>query len=272
MNISTSCFKEYAKVVKVKFTRDKDANTLVVEDIGCADLNHFIPLIKRYAFQKNIAKISLKIKESEAVYFFQHGFKVEASILAYYGLEDALYLTYYLQASHKNNQFSDAQDAILNSSFEVEHKTNITELKQTIKVFSGYCNFHSESKHQLAFTGREMPQQHAIASNKFYAQINNKTVASAKCHYCEEQQVVEFSDFFVDLSVDPHTVIHYLLYEMAQYYASIDCITAYTIVPASSLIINAICVENDFEFGGRLTNESVCKGQLESLNTWYKQL
>jgi hypothetical protein len=60
--------------------------------------------------------------------------------------------------------------------------------------------------------------------------------------------------------------------------------TAYAIRPASSLIINSRCVDNDFEFGGllairqqlatrrELANGLVFKGKLDSLNTWFKLL
>ena len=265
-----NCFEKFADSAAIQFVQDNDTNTLIVEDVGDADLNLLVPLIKRYALQLEIAKISIKVKESSAIYFFQHGFKVEASIMAYYGLQDAFYIAYYLKGAYFDNQFEAQHNAILDASFNINNEP-IMDLDD-IKISSGFIKPSIDGDHQLVFSGREAPASPNDEINKFCAQIGNKIVASVNAHHCRKRKVVAFSDFIIDSALEPKNVINQLLNEMESYYAFIDCKTAYTTVPASSLMINTVCAGNNFEFGGRLTNESVFKGKLDSLNTWFKQL
>ncbi|XQW84959.1 hypothetical protein ACOYR1_17830 [Thalassotalea piscium] len=93
--------------------------------------------------------------------------------------------------------------------------------------------------------------------------------------YPFEQKTVkdlEFFHFTVNLALDLRQLLNQLLQAMGSYYQSKDCNTARIMVAASHLPHNATCAENEFEFSGRLTNESVVNGQLDSLNTWFKRL
>jgi len=271
--VSVNCFEKYAQSFSIEFVHDTDANALIVEDVGDANLTDFVSLIKQYGLEQNIAKISVKVKECNAVYFFAHGFKVEASILAYYGLQDAFYIAYYLQESYLENQFEAKHNAILNAPYSnLANNIHNHSKDHHIKISSGISQPSIHGEQQLVFTGREVTQPKKNVRNKFFAQMGSKIIATVNAYHCKNKKVVEFSEFTVNLEFNPTKVINQLLNEMASYYASLDCKTAYTIVPASSLMINALCVENDFEFGGRLTNESVFKGKLDSLNTWFKQL
>lgn len=271
MSVDDNFFEELAHSAGIEFIHDNDANTLIIEDVGSVDLNHFVPLVKRYAYKFKMAKISIKVKESNAIYFFQHGFKVEASIMAYYGLQDAFYIVYYLEDSYQENQFEQKHNAILDASFHTKNDT--TDLEgNNITVMSGIATKPIDGMHQLVFSSREAPTPKKNVENKFCAQVGNTIAATANAYHCSESNVVEFSTFTVNSTLEPKNVINQLLAEMESYYASMDCKTAYTTVPASSLMINSICAENDFEFGGRLMNESLFKGKLDSLNAWSKQL
>ncbi|WP_077339169.1 hypothetical protein [Pseudocolwellia agarivorans] len=272
MSINNCIFEEYVKAAGIEFIHDNIANTLIIEDVGNTDLNSFVPLVKEYAFQRKIAKISIKVKESSAVYFFQHGFKVEASIMAYYGLQDAFYIVYYLKDSYLENQFEEKHDAILDASFvnNDEHQINLDN--SDITISSGSIEPLIADKKQLVYSGRKIPTPNSNESNQFYAQINNEIAATVNAYHCKKRNVVEFSNFTVNAELETNDVITHLLTEMENHYASINCKTAYTTVPASSLMINTRCAVNDFEFGGRLMNESFFKGKLDSLNAWSKQL
>ncbi len=272
MSVKSKCFEEYAAFAGIAFTHDSEASTLVVEDLGNENLNTFASFIKRYAFQQKTAKISIKVNKSNAIYFFQHGFNVEASILSYYGLQDAFYIVYYLRDSYLENQFEEEHQAILDASFDFNNKEYLTVDEPNIQVSSGLKDVSIDGKQQLVFTGRKPPIPNKNTTKYFFAQIGNKNVAKVNACYCGNKKIVEFSEFVINLELEPQKVLNRLLTKMARYYASLDCRTAYTMVPASSLMINALCVENNFNFGGRLTNESIFKENLDSLNTWYKQL
>jgi len=280
VSINEGYFEDYANSKAVQYVHDKEANTLIVEDIGTSDLNNFVNLIKYYAYQHKIAKISIKIKESAAVYFFQHGFKIEASILAYYGLQDAFYIAYYLKDSYLTNQFEEKHDAILDATINVNNQPILNLEKnlsnQPIEILSANNQFPISPSKQFVFSSREVPTPKKQGEKKFSAKVGNTIAATATAYLCNKKKVVEFSEFTVNSTIEstlkPDQAINKLINEMENYYASLDCKTVYTTVPASSLLINKVCTENEFEFGGRLMNESFFKGQLDSLNTWSKQL
>lgn len=272
MSINNCIFEEYVKAAGIEFIHDNIANTLIIEDVGNTDLNSFVPLVKDYAFKREIAKISIKVKESSAVYFFQHGFKVEASIMAYYGLQDAFYIVYYLKNSYLENQFEEQHNAILDASFIINDEDKAHLDNSDITISSGSIEPLIADKNQFVYSGRKIPTPKHNERSQFYAQIDDKIAARVNAYHCRKRNVVEFSEFIVDPALEPNKAITCLLTEMENYYASINCKTAYTIVPASSLMINTTCAANDFEFGGRLMNESFFKGKLDSLNAWSKQL
>lgn len=272
MSIKPLSFEELAKEENIDFVYDSEANTVLIDDLGTIDLSIFVEMVMRYSYQINAAKISIKVNESQAIYFFQHGFKVEASIMAYYGLQDAFYVVYYLDDKHHKNHLATIHDKVLEKAY-ISRKNKVTDFSfDRVTVGTNTVRTNVESKDKLVFTGRE----HSIADHdthhKFFAQSNDKIVATATASYDESQQVVEFSDFIVSAEFDVWQLLINLITEMEQHFKALKCTTAFTIVPASSLAINAICVEQGFEFGGRLKNESLVDGELDSLNTWFKRL
>ncbi|MEW6982633.1 hypothetical protein AAD001_08260 [Colwelliaceae bacterium 6471] len=267
-------FEAMADIAGICFTHDEKTKTLIIDEIGLVDLSSFVCQIKKYAGEKGIAKISVRVREASAIYFFQHGFMVEASIMAYYGLQDAFYVVYYLDKSYREDIQSKPQDEILDKAFSrtKEESNQTTKKHAQIVVSPTKSKRVIDANKQVVFTGREHTNNRHDIKTKFFAQINNNIVATADANYSKEAHVVEFSNFIASLEVDISSIIKCLLSEMQSYYASLGAQTAFTIVSANSLAINTICVENGFEYGGRLTNESIINGSLASLNTWFKRI
>lgn len=272
MSHTALSFEALAISNKVKYVVDHSSDTLIVDDINDVDLSEFVNLIKQYAYEKGIAKISVKVKEPSAIYFFQHGFKVEASIMAYYGLQDAFYVVYFLDQKRSNNPLDSFHESILEKAYANSTSNLIKSEVDHVSICSNEQQSSIDGKEQMIFTSRDHTHNDADKKQKFFAQIGNKIVATANAFHRKSDNVVEFSDFTVNVALDIRQLLNHLIKEMGAYYFSAGCNTAFTLVPASNLAINAICVENDFEFGGRLTNESVVEGQLDSLNTWFKRL
>jgi len=186
------------------------------------------------------------------------------------------YIVYYLKDSYLENQlenpFEEKHNAIVNTSFNINSKAHLNLNENNIKISSGFTNSSIYAKHPSIYSARETPYSQINNINMFFAHIGNKIVGMVNTYYCNKKQVVEFSEFIVNVELEPRIVINQLLIKMTSYYASLAYKIAYNMVPDSSLMINDICVENGFEFGGRLTNELVFKGKFDSLNTWFKQL
>ncbi|WDE13831.1 hypothetical protein [Thalassomonas haliotis] len=265
-------FAELAREHNILYVEDDNAKTLSIDDIGNSELSLFVDYIKQYADKKGYRKLSVKIKEAQAIYFFQHGFRVEASILAYYGMQDAIFVVYYFNASDLPGDNVE-QDKILDKVL-AKDALPITGIEAgQVTVSRGCLTNQVEKKQQVLYSGREAARDSAkLESSQFIARAGNKDVAVATAQFNKADNAVEFSNFAVNIGYDASKYISYLLTEMESYYQSRGCLTAFTIVSANSLVINAICAENRYEFGGKLKNESVNDGVLVSLNTWFKRL
>lgn len=265
-------FAELAREHEILYVEDDNAKTLGIDDIGNAELSLFVDYIKQYADNKGYRKISVKIKEADAIYFFQHGFRVEASILAYYGMQDAIFVVYYFNESDLSDDNLE-QDKILDKVLAQTALAKDSIKTQEVTVSQGCLADQVEGKQQILYSGRQAPKASVkVESSQFFARSGNKVVARAAGQFNKEDNAVEFSNFTVNIDYDASKFISYLLTEMESYYQSKGCLTAFTIVSADSLVINSICAENRYEFGGKLKNESVIDGVLASLNTWFKRL
>ncbi len=262
---------ELAQKVDAVYVEDRKAQTLRFESVGNAELSSFVPFIKQHAYKKDIKKLSVKVSEAQAIYFFQHGFEIEASIMAYYGLQDAIFLVYFLDDD--TSQINKRQNEIIDKALALQTKAiNLTcpekiEITPDANIDSPQLN----TDQAISFSGRFKTSENDDVM-VFNASQNNEVIASATAQYNPEDSAVEFAAFMVNLGEDIHTVISALINYMQMHYRAKGCETAFTIVNANSLTINSICAENQFDFGGTLKNESFIDGKLTHLNTWFKRL
>ena len=266
-------FDELTTEHGVLYAEDEEAKTLRVESVGDAELSKFVPFIKQYADKKGLKKLSVKVSDSQALYFFQHGFQVEASILAYYGMQDAIFVVCYMDDELPDTNTE--QHTILEQALSGHAARADTHQVQNVTISNAgmAAKVKIEDADKLVYPGREvLTGSNSLESTKFFAQIGNKTVATAHAQFNKTDKAVEFSDFTVNTEYDANVLIAALLADMEAFYLSKKCLTAFTIVSANSLEINTICAENHYEFGGTLKNESVIENSLVSLNTWFKRL
>lgn len=264
-------FDELVQKVNATYVEDSEAQTLRFDSIGDAQLSSFIPFIKQHAYKKGVKKLSVKVSDAQAIYFFQHGFKIEATILAYYGLQDAIFLVYFLDDEHV--QLNDKQHKILDKALTQQGMSSELQCEEELVITAGKnaTEYPKEKEHPIVFSGRmEVEDNDGVVL--FNAAIDNLIVASAKAQYNSVDNAVEFSGFMVDPAADIPVVVGALLNFMELHYRELGCETAFTVVSANSLLINSICAENQFDFGGTLKNESLIDGKLSHLNTWFKRL
>lgn len=264
-------FDDLVQKVNAICVEDNKTQTLRFDSVGDAQLSSFIPFIKQHAYQKGLKKLSVKVPDAQAIYFFQHGFKVEASILAYYGLQDAIFLVYFLE--EELPQLNDKQHHILDKAL-AQQATNCEFQSQDEIVIIAEKDMAEnpiEKEQPIVFSGRM-----EVAGNDdvmlFNANVDDEIVATAKARYNQENNAVEFSTFMAAPSADIPVVIGALINYMQFHYRERGCETAFTIVSANSLLINSVCAEKQFDFGGTLKNELLIDGKLSHLNTWFRRL
>ncbi|GLX84559.1 hypothetical protein tloyanaT_08110 [Thalassotalea loyana] len=249
---------------------DKKTHSLRIESLGQADLVKVIPAILDYAASHRLKKITVKASDAQAVYFYQHGFCIEASIPAYFGMQDAIFVVRYFETNEPN--LSTDQEEILNmalgDSVIQANRELLTDI--VISKCEGVFSEHISNQNQVCFTGVE--KSNASDSIMFTASLGNKVIATADSQLNKADKAVEFSNFVVNVEYEPNILISCLLADMESYYLSIGCQTSYTLVSADSLIINKTCADNNYEFGGTLKNELIINEAIASLNTWFKRL
>jgi hypothetical protein len=267
--------EELAEKIGATYIEDNATQTLRIESVGEAKLGEFVPFIKQYAYNKGFKKLSVKVSDAQAIYFFQHGFSVEASILAYFGLQDAIFLEYFFDehVSQITEKQSDIINKVLSLSDEVVTKNTNVGNDENIIVTSkkGLMNSPIKRDHAIVFSGRKILTD-AGDSMTFTAARDGRLIASAKAQFYTEDKAVEFSEFIIHLDADIRHSVTALLNHMQTFAANKGYDTAFTIVSANSLAINSLCADNHFEFGGTLKNESLTNGNLSHLNTWFKRL
>lgn len=264
-------FNDLVQKVNAICVEDDKTQTLRFDSVGDAQLSSFIPFIKQHAYKKGVKKLSVKVSDAQAIYFLQHGFKVEASILAYYGLQDAIFLVYFLEEDQV--QLNDKQHHILDKAL-AKQATNCEFLSQDEIVITAKTDTTEnpiEKEQPIVFSGRMEVDDNGDVM-LFNATVDDEIVATAEAQYNQEDNAVEFSKFMTDPAVDIPVVIGALMNYMQFHYKERGCETAFTIVSANSLLINSVCAENQFDFGGTLKNELLIDGKLSHLNTWFKRL
>ncbi|QOL25967.1 hypothetical protein LP316_01230 [Thalassotalea sp. LPB0316] len=265
--------EQLSNEVGAVFVEDRNTKTLRFDSMGSASLSSFVPSIKQLAKQQGFKKLTVKAPDSQAIYFFQHGFKIEASILAYYGLQDAIYLAYYFDPAP--NALSAPQAEILDKALSPQtntHSQNNTNEQPIVVV----AQASSDQSSVLSTPVETFSGQIKCVSNDqvdtFNGFIGEQAIARVNTLFHQHDKAVELLDFTVDLKTDPCVVLKSLLPFIELHYKEHGCETIFTIVSANSLAVNKGFADADFEFGGTLKNESTFQGQLSHLNTWFKRL
>jgi putative beta-lysine N-acetyltransferase len=81
---------------------------------------------------------------------------------------------------------------------------------------------------------------------------------------------VEMTDFATLPSYRGLGLARYLLYKMEQTLNAEDFHVAYSIARAKSLGMNIVFGSMNYNYGGRLLNNTQISGNIESMNIWYK--
>lgn len=265
-------FENYADLTNIEWKIDREANCLAVDVLDNKNLAGFVESLKFFAMKHKLSKISVRVRESDAIYFYQHGYQIESSINGFYGLQDAFYLAYFIEdeqvSPKKEAQLSSIVERLLAQNETPEHN-NIDE---GILIEKAAIPANKHSKQHIEFSSRVHDSELDAYEESFVAKVDESVAATATAYYREDLDIVEFGNYKVFPSANIKKITNQLVNTMQAYYAKLGCNMVFTHVPASSSTINEVFAVNDFEYGGRLTNEVIHQRKLDSLNTWFKQI
>jgi len=238
----------------------------------------------RKAIDGGYSKVFVKIPESSDEPFLDAGFQKEASVPGFFhGQESASFLGYYLNSERRQEENPEKLDGILELTQRQGDSDGPAPLSRDIFTIrpcrAGDVNKMAEI-YQKVFPTYPFPihspdyLQETMESNVDYfgVTVNNRLVALSSSEMDTESKNVEMTDFATLPDWRGNSLGTHLLNRMEEAMKTKKIKTAYTIARAASLGMNITFARCNYEYGGRLINNTNISGQIESMNIWYKPL
>ncbi len=252
--------------------------------LGEAAPDEVLEGLLRKASDVGYSKIFAKIPESAAAPFLDAGFRKEAKVPRFFsGRESAAFLGYYLDADRAQEADADRLDDILAlTRRKSDTDTAPTPLPGAFSLRP--CGENDAPPmadiYREVFPTYPFPIQEpdylveTMRSHVAYFGITHaeSLVALSSSEMDRESKNAEMTDFATLPDWRGHGLATHLLSGMENAMRKRSIRTAYTIARAASPGMNITFARRNYDFGGRLVNNTNISGQIESMNIWYKHL
>ncbi len=236
------------------------------------------------AKERGYTKIVAKVADSASPSFLKVGYRIEAQIPRFYnGKETACFLGYYPEETRQDPTDLKRLDIVLALAQEKQEPSfRCPPLEPTLTLRP--CTLQDAPEMSLlykqVFASYPFPidnpdyiRQTMQTHIQYYAIENNaKLVALSSAEMDQQQQNVEMTDFATLPQWRGKGLAGQLLAFMEIAMRSKGLTTAYTIARAHSHGMNIIFAQQDYQYNGRLINNTHISGQIESMNVWSKSL
>jgi len=252
--------------------------------MGEASPQHLVDGLLRKASDSGYSKVFAKIPESADAPFMDAGFRKEARVPGFFdGSEPASFLGYYLDPQRRQEDNPEKLDAILEMSLNQPPPHESPALQSddfTIRPLDSGDTGEMADIYRNVFPTYPFPIQDPVylldtmESHVAYFGIEaaHRLVALSSSEIDRESKNAEMTDFATLPDWRGNRLGRHLLSHMEQALKDEGIKTAYTIARAVSPGINITFARNEYEYGGRLINNTNISGQIESMNIWYKPL
>jgi len=282
MSAVASSYYDCDEIVEFNQIRHGQLNSRIyVTDSTIKTPNTFHDALVQVALAQGYGKIIAKVKGSQLVSFLKKGYKIEATVPGYFGSEDAVFISYFLDKNREQSEFSQQYDEIVAEALKsnpwhpgkfnepVQFRScNLTDIRALSKLYGHvYTNYSSP-----------------VSNEEFIKTSMNNGVQ----YYCADYMGVIVGCLRVELDADTSNARIYdlgvmtqfqnqgiasaLLNKVKQFLQQQDIKYVYTLCLATSLPVNKIFSQQKYEFGGRLTNNNRIEDEFKSLNLWFKKL
>jgi len=252
--------------------------------IGKAQPRFLIDALRKLAEENNYGKIFAKVPVSLSPFFLSAGYVQEAMIPEFYkGGESASFLGLFLDPERARDRTVEVEEAVLERA---KKKAGPNSPVKTLP------------EHLLL---RRCIPEDAVPMAKLYAEVFptypfpincpdyiTKTMSENITYLCAENEAglaalssaekdgdganAEMTDFATLPTWRGHGLAGHLLARMEELMAKQGVITAYTIARAVSTGMNCVFSRAGYSYAGRLVNNTMISGSIESMNVWYKRL
>lgn len=238
------------------------------------------------AHTKGYSKIFAKIPRKASNAFRKAGYTKEVEVpLLYNGIEDAVFMGYYLSKTRMQEQNRSELDKVLllseqkrempQSAPDTPCESSVTLRKcteddapQMAQIYRKVFQTYPFPIHDPSYLIETM-HSHV---NYFGIEADGDLIAVSSAERDKKNQNAEMTDFATLTEWRGCGFARQLLSHMEKHAMKEGIITTYTIARALSPGINITFAQNEYQYCGRLINNTNISGQLESMNVWYKTL
>lgn len=252
--------------------------------IGEAQPDHLVDSLLRKANDSGYSKVFAKIPESADGPFLDAGFQKEARVPGFFdGQEPASFLGYYLDSERQQEENPEALEDILKLTRRrggpdslpplseerfAMRRCGARDVNEMSEIYQHVFPTYPFPIHDPAYLQDTMDSHVAY----FGMTANNRLVALSSSEIDTESKSAEMTDFATLHDWQGNSLATHLLTHMEQAMRAKSIKTAYTIARAASPGMNITFAKCDYEYGGRLINNTNISGQIESMNIWYKPI
>ncbi len=230
-------------------------------------------------------KLFAKVRQCESEHFFNHGFTEEARLPGYYPAmgqgvdEDALLLCAYLDPERQIDIRAAEHKKVLDLARNNLSKITPAAHWQVIPLDKVYAEEMAHLYREV-FPSYPFPIHEArylyetMSDNVSYFGIKQqgRLIAVASAEQDLENMAVEMTDFATLPEFRGQQLAAALLNKMESSMEQLGFRQAFTIARAASVGMNRTFAKNDYQYQGRLINNTQISGQIESMNIWCKPL
>ncbi|WP_419778292.1 putative beta-lysine N-acetyltransferase [Maridesulfovibrio sp.] len=232
------------------------------------------------AVAEDLSKIFAKVPASKSLPFLSSGFEKEAVVPDMFDGEDGLFLSFYRYLWRKEQSDRAGLDHVLSVAESKKGKGNVSTLPSSLRM----RRLMPEDAHSLAhlygrtfqtypfpITNPEFLCQEMEAGVRFMGVYEDaRLVGAASAEISSDGYSAEMTDFAVDPGCRKMGIAGALLRALEKDCSESGIKCLFTIARACSYGINSLFSKGDYEFSGRLRNNTNISGKLESMNVWHK--
>jgi putative beta-lysine N-acetyltransferase len=282
MSAVASSYYDCDEIVEFNQIRHGQLNSRIfVTDTTITAPNTFHDTLIQVAVAQGYGKIIAKIKGSQLVAFLKKGYKIEATVPGYFGNEDAVFISYFLDKNREHSKLSQQYDDVVTQALSASpwhlgkfnepvqfRSCNLTDIRALSKLYG-----HVYASYSSPVSNEEFIKSSMNSGVQYYcADYMGVIVGCLRVELDSETNNARIYDMAVMSKFQNQGVASALLNKVKQFLQQQEIKYVYSLCLASSLPINKIFAQQQYQFGGRLTNNNRIKDEFRSLNLWFKNL
>ncbi|WP_244603362.1 putative beta-lysine N-acetyltransferase [Methanococcoides sp. NM1] len=242
--------------------------------LDSADMPSLLDEMDALAEKENYSKIFTKVPESFKELLCNHNYLCEASIPRFYdGKEAAVIMSKFLDDKRSTNYLAEVHEDVIKTAFSKEkglgsalpfeysiRKCDKQDIKQMADVYQETFETYPFPIHDPNYLLKTM-EDNVVYFGVFK---DEKAVALSSAEIDYDHSAVEMTDFATLPEFRGKGLSSHLLMKMEEEMKAMGISTAFTIARASSYGMNIVFAKCNYEYCGRLVNNTNISGNIKA--------